>query len=163
MKILYEGKAKILFDDGVPGTLIQHFKDSATAFNAEKKEEFEGKGFFDGAISEHLFTVLAAAGIPTHFVETIDGNRDRVRRVDIIPLEVVVRNRAAGSFVKRFGAPKNLPFVPPLFELYLKDDALGDPQISPEPTGQHQMFTWLLRSPRRKIPLSPASITSISF
>lgn len=130
MEKLYEGKAKVLFDDGDQGTLVQWFKDSATAFNAEKKEEFGGKGVLNRKISELLMAEVAAAGVPTHFVENIDERSDRVRRVEIVPLEVVVRNLAAGSFCRRFGAEKGMAFDPPLFEIYLKDDDLGDPQMT---------------------------------
>lgn len=132
MEPVYEGKAKVLYDDGVPGTLLQRFKDDATANNAEKRGEFAGKGELNRAISHILMDAVAAAGVPTHFVENIDTDTDRVRRVEIIMLEVVMRNVAAGSFCRRFGAAKGMAFDPPLFEFYLKDDALGDPQISPE-------------------------------
>ena len=132
MKLLYEGKAKVLFDDGVPGTLLQRFKDDATAHNAEKKGAFAGKGSLNRAISHILMSRVAKAGVPTHYVENLDPVTDRVRRVEIIMLEVVMRNLAAGSFCKRFAAPKGMALDPPLFEFYLKDDALGDPQITPE-------------------------------
>ncbi len=130
MKKMYEGKAKILFDDGVEGTLIQKFKDSATAFNAKKKNEFDGKGLLNRRISEIMFGYLEKNGIKTHFVENIDERSDRVRRVTILKLEVVVRNRSAGSFCRRYAAPKNITFKPCLFELYLKEDELDDPQIT---------------------------------
>ncbi|MCH7494341.1 hypothetical protein IIA16_06510, partial [bacterium] len=104
MELLYEGKAKVLYDDGVPGTLVQRFKDDATADNAAKRGQFAGKGFLNRAISQILMAKVEAAGVPTHFVANIDETRDRVRRVEIIMLEVVMRNVAAGSFCRRFAA-----------------------------------------------------------
>src|SRR6056297_2348300 len=99
---IYEGKAKILYEGPEPGTLIQFFKDDATAFNAEKHEVIEGKGVLNNRISEHIFEHLGRMGIPTHFVRRLNMREQLIREVEIVPLEVVVRNVACGSFSKRF-------------------------------------------------------------
>jgi phosphoribosylaminoimidazole-succinocarboxamide synthase len=100
---IYEGKAKILYEGPEPGTVIVHFKDDATAFNAEKKAIIEGKGVLNQRISEYLFTRLNEIGIPTHFMRSLNMREQLVREVEIIPLEVVVRNVAAGSLAKKLG------------------------------------------------------------
>ena len=100
---IYEGKAKILYEGPEPGTLIQYFKDDATAFNAQKKGTISGKGVLNNRISEHLFTLLGSIGIPTHFIRRLNMREQLVRQVEIIPIEVVVRNVAAGSLSKRLG------------------------------------------------------------
>ena len=102
-KKLYEGKAKILYQGPEPGTIIQHFKDDATAFNAQKHEVIEGKGVLNNRISEHIFIQLDNLGIPTHFIKSLNMREQLVQEVDVIPIEVVVRNFAAGSLVKRLG------------------------------------------------------------
>lgn len=127
---IYEGKAKILYEGPEPGTLVQHFKDDATAFNAEKHEVFEGKGVLNHRISEYIFQRLADIGIPTHFIKSLNMREQLVREAEIIPLEVVVRNVAAGSLVKRLGLTEGDSLPRPLVEFYYKDDALGDPMIS---------------------------------
>lgn len=127
---IYEGKAKILYEGPEPGTLVQHFKDDATAFNAEKHEIFDGKGVLNHRISEYIFTRLADIGIPTHFIKSLNMREQLVREAEIIPLEVVVRNVAAGSLVKRLGLTEGDVLPRPLVEFYYKDDALGDPMIS---------------------------------
>lgn len=127
---IYEGKAKILYEGPEPGTLVQHFKDDATAFNAEKHEVFEGKGVLNHRISEYIFMRLAAIGIPTHFIKSLNMREQLVREAEIIPLEVVVRNVAAGSLVKRLGLTEGDVLPRPLVEFYYKDDVLGDPMIS---------------------------------
>jgi len=128
-KLLYEGKAKKLYETEDPNLLIAEFKDDLTAFNAEKKGSETGKGALNARISAQLFKMLEANGIETHLVDTIDANHQLVKRVEIIPIEVVVRNTATGSLSKRLGIEdgKELPFV--LTEFYLKDDDLGDPII----------------------------------
>ena len=98
---IYEGKAKILYKGPEQGTLIQHFKDNATANNNEKMEIFEGKGVINNRISEHIFTLLSAIDIPNHFIKRLNMREQLIHEVDIIPLEVVVRNTAAGSLTKR--------------------------------------------------------------
>ena len=102
-KKIYEGKAKILYEGPEPGTLIQYFKDDATAFNAQKKAVIDGKGVLNQRISEYIFTKLNELGLPTHFIRTLNMREQLVREVEIIPLEVVVRNIAAGSLAKRLG------------------------------------------------------------
>ena len=99
---IYEGKAKVLFEGPEPGTVIQYFKDDATAFNNQKKGEITGKGVLNNRISEYLMTRLTEIGIPNHFIRRLNMREQLVREVEIVPLEVVVRNVAAGSFAKRF-------------------------------------------------------------
>ena len=131
-KMIYEGKAKIIYEGSEPGTVIQYFKDDATAFNAEKKAVINGKGVLNNRISAHLMTKLEAIGIPTHFIKSINMSVQLVRSVEIIPLEVVVRNVAAGSLVKRLGLEEGEILQRPLVEYYYKKDELGDPMISEE-------------------------------
>src|SRR5919204_1904462 len=102
-KQIYEGKAKVLFEGPEPGTLVQYFKDDATAFNNQKKGTITGKGVLNNRISEYLMTRLNEIGVPTHFVRRLNMREQLVREVEIIPIEVVVRNVAAGSFAERFG------------------------------------------------------------
>ena len=127
---LYEGKAKILYEGPEPGTLVQHFKDDATAFNAEKHDVFDGKGVLNNRISEYLFQCLQEIGIPTHFIKSLNMREQLVREAEIVPLEVVVRNIAAGSLVKRLGLNEGDRLSRPLVEFYYKDDALGDPMVA---------------------------------
>jgi len=129
---IYEGKAKILYEGPEPGTLIQYFKDDATAFNAQKKGTINGKGVINNRISEHVFTLLANIGIPTHFIKRLNMREQLVRQVDIIPIEVVVRNVAAGSLSKRLGVEEGTQLSRTILEYYYKDDALGDPLITEE-------------------------------
>ena len=127
---IYEGKAKQLFTTENENLLIQFFKDDATAFNAQKKAVIEGKGVLNNFISEHIMLEMAKAGIPTHFVERLNEREQLVRKVKIIPLEVIVRNIAAGSMAKRLGIEEGVELLAPVFEICLKDDALGDPLIN---------------------------------
>ncbi len=129
---IYEGKAKQLFEGPEPGTLIQHFKDDATAFNNEKKGTISGKGVLNNRISEFIMLRLAEIGIPTHFIKTLNMREQLVKAVEIIPVEVVVRNTAAGSFCKRFGLDEGESLPYPIIEYYLKNDKLGDPLITEE-------------------------------
>ncbi|MCG2840381.1 phosphoribosylaminoimidazolesuccinocarboxamide synthase [Sandaracinobacter sp. RS1-74] len=129
---IYEGKAKILYEGPEPGTLIQYFKDDATAFNAQKKGTISGKGVLNNRISEHLFTLLGSIGIPTHFIRRLNMREQLVRQVEIIPIEVVVRNVAAGSLSKRLGIEEGTQLPRTILEYYYKDDALGDPMITEE-------------------------------
>ena len=129
---IYEGKAKILYEGPEPGTLIQYFKDDATAFNAEKKGTINGKGVINNRISEYVFTRLGNIGIPTHFIRRLNMREQLIRQVEIIPLEVVVRNVAAGSICKRLGLEEGEPLPHSLIEYYNKDDALGDPLVAEE-------------------------------
>lgn len=128
-KLIHEGKAKILYEGPTSDTVIQYFKDDATAFNAEKKATIAGKGVLNNRISAHLMTQIEKMGIPTHFIKSINMREQLVRRVEIIPLEVVIRNVAAGSLCKRLGVEEGTYLHRPLTEFYYKDDALGDPLV----------------------------------
>ena len=127
---LYEGKAKILYSTEDSEILLTHFKDDATAFNAQKRGSIVGKGEINCAVSAHLFRMLEAKGIPTHFIDTPAPNQMRVCRVKILPLEVVVRNIAAGSLCKQTGLALGTIVNPPLVEFYYKNDDLGDPLLT---------------------------------
>ena len=129
---IYEGKAKVLFEGPEPGTLIQHFKDDATAFNAKKHEVIDGKGVLNNRISEFVFQHLNDIGVPTHFIRRLNMREQLIREVEIIPLEVVVRNVAAGSLSKRLGIEEGTQLPRTIIEYYYKDDALGDPMIADE-------------------------------
>lgn len=131
-KKIYEGKAKTLFEGPEDGLLIQYFKDDATAFNAEKHDIIDGKGVLNQRISEYIFTRLEQQGIATHFVKTLNMREQLIREVDIIPIEVVLRNIAAGSISKRFGIAEGEPLPRTIIEFYYKDDSLGDPMIAPD-------------------------------
>ena len=141
-KLLYEGKAKQLFEGPEPGTIIQHFKDDATAFNAEKHAVLSGKGVLNNRISEFLMIQLMDIGIPTHFIRSLNMREQLVAAVEIIPIEVVVRNRVAGSFAKRFKATEGDALPNPLVEFYLKSDDLGDPLIA-----EDHIYTFDLADP----------------
>ncbi len=129
---VYEGKAKILYEGPEPGTLIQYFKDDATAFNAQKKDVIEGKGVLNNRLSEFFMTGLNAIGVPTHFIRRLNMREQLIRSVEMIPLEVVVRNFAAGSLSKRLGLEEGTALPRPIVEFYYKDDALNDPMVSEE-------------------------------
>ncbi len=129
---IYEGKAKILYEGPEPGTLIQHFKDDATAFNNQKRDKIEGKGVLNNRISEFLFQRLGDIGVPTHFIKRMNMREQLVREVDIIPLEVVVRNVAAGSLTTRLGLEEGTPLPRSIIEFYYKSDELGDPMVTEE-------------------------------
>lgn len=126
---IYEGKAKILYEGPEPGTVIQYFKDDATAFNAEKHDVINGKGVLNNRISSHLMTKLEEIGIPTHFIRMENMREQLVYSVEIIPIELVVRNVAAGSLCKRLGLKEGEILPKPLVEFYYKKDELGDPLI----------------------------------
>src|SRR6201994_4555634 len=129
---IYEGKAKVLYEGPEPGTLIQYFKDDATAFNAKKHEVIEGKGVLNNRISEYLFQRLNDIGVPTHFIRRLNPREQLVREVEIIPLEVVVRNVAAGSLSTRLGIEEGTQLPRSIIEFYYKNDALNDPMVSEE-------------------------------
>jgi phosphoribosylaminoimidazole-succinocarboxamide synthase len=131
-KKVYEGKAKILYEGPEPGTYVQYFKDDATAFNAQKKDVIEGKGVLNNRLSEFFMTGLNQIGVPTHFIKRINMREQLIRQVEIIPLEVVVRNYAAGSMSTRLGIAEGTALPRPIVEFYLKDDGLGDPLVSEE-------------------------------
>ncbi|GAA0488480.1 phosphoribosylaminoimidazolesuccinocarboxamide synthase [Parasphingorhabdus litoris] len=129
---IYEGKAKILYEGPEPGTIIQYFKDDATAFNAEKKGTINGKGVINNRVSEHIFTLLNHIGIPSHFIRRLNMREQLVKQVEIVPIEVIVRNVAAGSLSKRLGIEEGTPLPHTLLEYCYKDDALGDPLVAEE-------------------------------
>ncbi|MBN9496656.1 MAG: phosphoribosylaminoimidazolesuccinocarboxamide synthase [Alphaproteobacteria bacterium] len=131
-KQIYEGKAKILFEGPEPGTIIQYFKDDATAFNNKKKGTITGKGVLNNRISEFLMTRLEEMGIPTHFIRRLNMREQLVREVEIVPLEIIVRNVAAGSFCQRFGLQEGAPLPRSIIEYCYKNDELGDPMVSEE-------------------------------
>ncbi|WP_299651485.1 phosphoribosylaminoimidazolesuccinocarboxamide synthase [uncultured Jannaschia sp.] len=131
-KKVYEGKAKILYEGPEPGTLVQYFKDDATAFNAQKKDVVDGKGVLNNRLSEFFMTGLNAIGVPTHFIRRLNMREQLIRQVEIIPLEVVVRNVAAGSLSTRLGIEEGTPLPRPIIEFCYKDDKLGDPLVSEE-------------------------------
>ena len=129
-QLLYEGKAKRLYQTEQEDILFVEYKNSATAFNGEKKAEIDGKGILNNRITTVIFEKLKTQGIDSHFVERISENEQLVRKVDIIPIEVVVRNIAAGSLAKRLGFEEGTPLSRTIVEFYYKDDALGDPIIN---------------------------------
>jgi len=129
---IYEGKAKILYEGPEPGTLIQYFKDDATAFNAQKRGTIAGKGVLNNRISEHIFTALKAIGVPTHFIRRLNMREQLIRQVEIVPIEVVVRNVAAGTLATRLGIEEGTQLPRTIIEYFYKDDALGDPMIADE-------------------------------
>ncbi len=131
-KPLYEGKAKILYEGPEPGTLIQHFKDDATAFNNKKKGHIPGKGILNNRISEFIMTRLEEIGIPTHFIKSLNMREQLVKSAEIIPIEIVVRNLTAGSLAKRFDVEEGMMLPVPLLEYYLKSDVLDDPMLTEE-------------------------------
>ncbi|MDE1905484.1 MAG: phosphoribosylaminoimidazolesuccinocarboxamide synthase [Rhodospirillales bacterium] len=129
---LYEGKAKILFEGPEPGTLVQYFKDDATAFNAQKKGTITGKGVLNNRISEFLMTKLAEINVPNHFIRRLNMREQLIKEVEIIPIEVVVRNIAAGSIAQRLGIPEGTRLPRSIVEYYYKNDSLGDPMVAEE-------------------------------
>src|SRR6185295_13848094 len=129
---IYEGKAKILYEGPEPGTIIVHYKDDTTAFDATKKAIIDGKGVLNNRISELIFTRLNELGMPTHFLKRLNMREQLVREVEIIPLEVVVRNVAAGSLAKRLGIEEGTVLPRSIIEYFYKNDALHDPWVSEE-------------------------------
>ena len=131
-KKIYEGKAKILYEGPEPGTLIQYFKDDATAFNAQKKAVLEGKGVINNRISEYVMTRLNTIGVQNHFIKRLNLREQLIKEVEIIPLEVVCRNIAAGSLASRLGIPEGQPLPRSIIEFYYKKDELNDPLVTEE-------------------------------
>jgi len=129
---IYEGKAKILYEGPEPGTLIQYFKDDATAFNNEKKAVLDGKGVLNNRISEFIMLQLNSIGMPTHFLKRLNMREQLIREVEIIPLEVICRNIAAGSISKRLGIEEGTQLPRSIIEFYYKNDQLNDPMVSEE-------------------------------
>ncbi|MED4284485.1 phosphoribosylaminoimidazolesuccinocarboxamide synthase [Priestia megaterium] len=131
-ELLYEGKAKKIYATDEQDVLWVAYKNEATAFNGQKKAEISGKAQLNNQISSLLFSMLHEQGITTHFVKQLSDHEQAVRKVEIVPLEVVVRNATAGSLAKRIGVEEGIRFEQPIVELYYKDDALGDPLILAE-------------------------------
>ena len=129
---IYEGKAKVLYEGPEPGTLIQHFKDDATAFNAKKHQVIEGKGVLNNRISEYVFQHLNDIGVPTHFIRRLNMREQLIREVEIIPLEVCVRNVAAGSLSERLGIDEGTQLPRSIMEFFYKNDALANPMVTEE-------------------------------
>ena len=138
-KKLYEGKAKIIYATSEKNLVIQHFKDDATAFNALKKANIEGKGVLNNRISEYLLNCLGQCGIKTHLVKRLNMREQLIKKVEILPIEFIVRNIATGSLSKRLGIPEGAVLENPLLEYYLKNDELGDPIIAKE---HINIFEW---------------------
>src|SRR5579875_2367175 len=131
-RVMYEGKAKILYEGTEPGTVIQYFKDDATAGNGAKKDTIEGKGVLNNRISEYLMTQLQGIGVPTHFIRRLNMREQLIKEVEIIPLEIVVRNVAAGSLATRLGIEEGTQLPRSIIEFYYKNDQLNDPMVSEE-------------------------------
>ena len=129
---IYEGKAKVLYEGPEPGTIVQYFKDDATAFNAQKKDVIEGKGVLNNRLSEYFMSGLNQIGVPTHFIKRLNMREQLVRQCDIIPLEVIVRNFAAGTLSTRLGLEEGMQLPRPIVEYCYKDDSLGDPLVTEE-------------------------------
>lgn len=128
--LLYEGKAKKVFLTENPDVLIVSYKDDATAFNGQKKGTIVGKGAINNRMTNHLFRIIEEEGVPTHYIQELNDRETAVRRVEIVPLEVIVRNIAAGSFSKRLGVPEGQELPEPTIEFSYKNDELGDPLIN---------------------------------
>lgn len=129
-ELLYEGKAKKVFATDDPGLVIVSYKDDATAFNGLKKGTIQGKGVVNNRMTNRLMQLLEAQGVPTHYVRELSDRETLVRRVRIVPLEVIVRNVAAGSLSKRLGLPEGTPMAKTVLEYCYKDDELGDPMVN---------------------------------
>lgn len=139
---LYEGKAKRVFLTDDPDVLIVDYKDEATAFNGEKKGTIAGKGEINNQMTNHVFQILEKEGVPTHFIEELSDRETAVKRVEIVPLEVIVRNVAAGSFSKRLGILEGTEFSEPTIEFSYKNDDLGDPLINDYFARALNLATW---------------------
>lgn len=130
LDMLYEGKAKKVFKTDIEDIYIVDYKDDATAFNGLKKGTIVGKGVINNKMSNHIFQLLEKAGVPTHFVEELSDRETAVKKVEIVPLEVIIRNVSAGSFAKKLGIEEGRKLLCPTLEFSYKDDALGDPMIN---------------------------------
>ncbi|MDP8949300.1 MAG: phosphoribosylaminoimidazolesuccinocarboxamide synthase [Actinomycetota bacterium] len=129
-KLLYEGKAKQVYATDEEGVLLHRYKDDATAFDGKKRGTIGGKGHINATMSAAVFEYLETQGVPTHFVERADDKSIKTKRLEMLPVEVVVRNVAAGSLARRIGYEEGTPLKAPIVELYLKDDDLGDPLLN---------------------------------
>ncbi len=138
---LYEGKAKIIYATADPEVLVTYFKDDATAFNAQKKGQIVNKGVVNCTVTAHLYKLLEKQGTATHLIESTSDRKLTVKRVDIVPLEVVVRNIAAGSLCKQTGIALGTPLSPSLVEFYYKNDELGDPLLTRDRIAAMQLTT----------------------
>ncbi len=142
LDLLYEGKAKKVYTTEDPDVLIVDYKDDATAFNGEKKGTIIGKGVVNNRMSNYIFKILEKEGVPTHLVEELSDRETAVKRVEIVPLEVIIRNVAAGSFSKRLGVEEGLVFAEPTVEFSYKNDELGDPLINDYFARALNLATW---------------------
>ncbi|MDR2609441.1 MAG: phosphoribosylaminoimidazolesuccinocarboxamide synthase [Rickettsiales bacterium] len=157
-KIIYEGKAKSIIEAKDPLTVIQHFKDDITAFNKEKYEVIEGKGMINNFISAFIMEKLEKAGISTHFIKTLNEREQLVKKLKIIPLEIVVRNIAAGSFCKRFNVKEGEKLISPIIEFFYKDDNLADPMVNEN----HVLyFGWLSREEMEEVKTTTLKINTV--
>jgi phosphoribosylaminoimidazole-succinocarboxamide synthase len=148
--LLYEGKAKQIFSTSDEEVVWIQYKNSATAFNGEKKADIDGKGVLNNKISSLLFSKLAQKGIDSHFIKQLSDYEQLVRRVEIIPIEVVVRNVMAGSLSKRLGVEEGTPLPKPIIEFYYKNDDLGDPLITDDHIDYLEIATWEERAELRE-------------
>lgn len=155
---LYEGKAKILFAGPDSSTLVQHFKDDATAFNNTKRGTIEGKGVLNNLISEYIFQSLSDIGLVNHFLHRINMREQLVRRLEMIPLEVIVRNVSAGSFASRYGCSEGTVLPRSIVEYCLKDDKLGDP-----PVGEDHITAFGLAHPQELDDMLSLSLRANDF
>ncbi|QGG80015.1 phosphoribosylaminoimidazolesuccinocarboxamide synthase [Litorivicinus lipolyticus] len=130
LKALYEGKAKTAWETADPNYVVMEFRNDTSAFDGGKTASLARKGLVNSAVDEHVMTALSAAGIETHFERRIDANNVLVKRLQMLPVECVVRNRASGSIVRRLGVEDGATLAPPVFELFLKNDELHDPMIN---------------------------------
>ncbi len=142
LDLLYEGKAKKVYTTNDPDVLIVDYKDDATAFNGIKKGTIQGKGVVNNRMSNHVFRILQKEGVPTHLVEELSDRETAVKKVEIVPLEVIIRNVAAGSFSKRLGVEEGTPFKEPTVEFSYKNDDLGDPLINDHFAVALELATW---------------------
>ena len=142
LDLLYEGKAKKVYTTDEADVLIVDYKDDATAFNGEKKGTIVGKGVINNKMTNHVFKILEKEGVPTHLVEELSDRETAVKKVEIVPLEVIIRNVAAGSFSKRLGVPEGTPFTEPTVEFSYKNDELGDPLINDHFAVALNLATW---------------------
>tara|TARA_B100001059_G_scaffold221846_1_gene245227 strand:- start:123 stop:842 length:720 start_codon:yes stop_codon:yes gene_type:complete len=147
-KILYEGKAKQLIKGPNKDTLIQVFKDDATAYNKKKHKIFKSKGVLNNKISEHIMKLLESKKVPTHFVKRLNDRQQLIKKCEIIPIEFVVRNIASGSICSRLGIKDGLKLKKPLLEYYLKEDSLDDPIVSRD---HLELFVWATKKEIEKI------------
>ena len=157
---LYEGKAKIIYATSDPDLVIQYFKDDATAFNAQKRGTIADKGIMNNKISSVIFVLLEKAGVPTHFVKQLSEREMLVKRLEIVPIEVVMRNIVAGSLSKRMGLEEGRALSEPILEWYYKSDELADPMIY---CGHIKVFNLASEDETKKIRQMANQVNSIAF